>query len=71
MVKECRKTAAVIGPVKGYTTRGRDLTKGDLRACNTGAAELAKAGEATAAAQKTQILPCEAGQGDHAVVEGA
>ena len=52
VVKECRKTAAVIGPVKGYTTRGRDLTKGDLRACNTGATELAaRAGAAPAAAQ--------------------
>ena len=51
VVKECRKTAAVIGPVKGFTTRGRELTKGDLRACNTGAVELAKAGAAPAAAQ--------------------
>lgn len=51
VVKECRKTAAVIGPVKGFTTRGRELTKGDLRACNTGATEIAKAGEAPAAGQ--------------------
>lgn len=39
VVKECRKTAAVLGPVKAYTTRGRELTKGDLKACNKTAAE--------------------------------
>lgn len=41
VVKECRKTAAVLGPVKSYSTRGRSLTKGDLKACNTAAEQAA------------------------------
>jgi hypothetical protein len=48
-VRECRKVAAVVGPLAGYTTRGRVMTKGNVNACNSVAA--AKAGD-SAVAQK-------------------
>lgn len=48
-VRECRKVAAVVGPLAGYVTRGRVLSKGNVNACNTAAA--ARAGE-SAVAQK-------------------
>ncbi|MET0273785.1 MAG: hypothetical protein ABW360_12430 [Phenylobacterium sp.] len=38
-IKECRKVAAVIGPVTDYRTRGRVLTKGTLGVCNTAVAD--------------------------------
>jgi hypothetical protein len=47
-VRECKKVAAQVGPLAGYVTRGRELTGGGLKACNSVAA---KAGDA-AMAQK-------------------
>lgn len=40
LVKECKRVAAVIGPVASYKSRGRELTSGQLRACNRGAITL-------------------------------
>jgi len=37
LVKECRRVAAVIGPVASYSSGGRELTAGQIRACNRGA----------------------------------
>lgn len=34
IVRECKRVAAVIGPVASYQNRGRDLTDGQLKACN-------------------------------------
>ena len=48
-MRECKKVAAAIGPLASYAARGREVTGGSLRVCNTAAA--AKAGE-SAAAQK-------------------
>jgi hypothetical protein len=48
-VRECKKVAAQMGPLAGYVTRGREVTGGNLKACNTAAA--AKAGD-SAVAQK-------------------
>lgn len=45
-VKECRKVAAELGPLVAYTTHGRVMSAGNLKACNTGAA---KAGAAQTA----------------------
>ncbi|HEY0437805.1 MAG TPA: hypothetical protein VGC92_14280 [Phenylobacterium sp.] len=45
-VRECRKVAAVLGPLSAYQTRGVKLEAGDLKACNMAAA---KGGDATAA----------------------
>jgi hypothetical protein len=44
-VRECRKVAAVLGPLAAYETRGLKLDAGDLKACNVAAA---KGGDATA-----------------------
>ena len=44
-VRECRKVAAVLGPLAAYETRGIKLDGGDLKACNVAAA---KGGDATA-----------------------
>jgi hypothetical protein len=38
-VRECRKVAAVLGPLAAYTTQGVKLQGGDLKACNTAAAK--------------------------------
>lgn len=37
LVAECKKVAAVIGPVASYRSRGHELTSGQIRACNRGA----------------------------------
>jgi hypothetical protein len=37
LVAECKKVAAVIGPVSSYRSRGHELTSGQIRACNRGA----------------------------------
>lgn len=37
LVKECKRVAAVVGPVASYKSRGRELTAGQVRACNRGA----------------------------------
>jgi hypothetical protein len=37
VVRECRKVVAVIGPVASYKTGGRELTDGELKACNRAA----------------------------------
>lgn len=37
VVRECRKVVAVIGPVSSYRSGGRELTDGQVRACNKGA----------------------------------
>ncbi|WP_257816491.1 hypothetical protein [Phenylobacterium sp. J367] len=39
-MRECKKVAAVIGPVASYKSRGRDLTIGQLRACNKAAVQI-------------------------------
>jgi hypothetical protein len=40
LVRECRKVVAVIGPVASYRSGARELTDGQLRACNKGAVQL-------------------------------
>jgi hypothetical protein len=40
VVRECRKVVAVIGPVASYRSGARELTDGQLRACNRGAIQL-------------------------------
>lgn len=40
LVKECRRVAAVIGPVASYSSGGRQLTAGQVRACNRAAATI-------------------------------
>jgi len=40
LVKECKRVAAVVGPVASYKSRGRELTAGQIRACNRGAITL-------------------------------
>lgn len=37
LVKECKRVAAVVGPISSYKSRGRELTAGQVRACNRGA----------------------------------
>ncbi|MGA0605401.1 CC_3452 family protein [Phenylobacterium sp. VNQ135] len=37
LVKECKRVAAVVGPIASYKSRGRELTAGQVRACNRGA----------------------------------
>ena len=37
VVRECRKVVAVVGPVASYKTGGRELTGGELKACNRAA----------------------------------
>ena len=36
-MKECKKVAAALGPLAGYTTRGIEMSKGDLTICNKAA----------------------------------
>ena len=33
-VKECRKVAEALGELTGYTSRGREMTKGSVDTCN-------------------------------------
>jgi hypothetical protein len=33
-VKDCRKVAEVVGPLAAYTSKGRNATTGEIRACN-------------------------------------
>lgn len=40
VVRECKKVVAVIGPVASYRSGARELTDGQLRACNRGAIQL-------------------------------
>ncbi|MDZ4372380.1 MAG: hypothetical protein U1C74_13280 [Phenylobacterium sp.] len=40
VVRECKKVVAVIGPVASYRSGGRDLTAGQIRACNKGAIQV-------------------------------
>lgn len=37
LVRECKKVAAVLGPVAAYRSNGRDADSGQLRACNVDA----------------------------------
>ena len=37
-VKECRKVASAFGPLTSYRSRGRELSPGNLSACNRAAA---------------------------------
>ena len=37
VVRECKKVVAVIGPVASYRSGDRELTDGQIRACNKGA----------------------------------
>lgn len=46
-VKECRKVAAELGPFVAYSSRGRVMSAGNVKACNTAVA--AKAGGAVTA----------------------
>jgi hypothetical protein len=39
-VRECKKVVAVLGAVSAYKTGPRELTAGQIRACNAGAAEV-------------------------------
>jgi len=41
VVRECKKVVAVIGPVASYKTGGRQLSSGELKACNRGAPDQA------------------------------
>ena len=36
-VRECRKVAEAVGPLSAYASRGRELSKGSLAACNANA----------------------------------
>lgn len=40
VVRECRKVVAVIGPVASYKSGARELTDGQVRACNKGAIQV-------------------------------
>jgi hypothetical protein len=44
LVRECRKVVAVIGPVSSYRSGARELSDGQLRACNRGSARMQTAG---------------------------
>jgi len=39
-VRECKKVAAVLGPVTAYRSGARELSESQLRACNKGAGEV-------------------------------
>jgi hypothetical protein len=48
-VRGCKRVAAELGPLTAFTARGRELTGGDLKACNSAAvAKTAAAGPAVA-----------------------
>jgi hypothetical protein len=40
VVRECKKVVAVIGPVASYRSAGRDLSDGQIRACNKAAIQV-------------------------------
>ncbi|PZQ63602.1 MAG: hypothetical protein DI570_08375 [Phenylobacterium zucineum] len=40
LVRECRKVVSVIGPVSSYRSGGRELSDGQLRACNKASAQV-------------------------------
>ena len=40
VVRECKKVVAVIGPVASYRSGARELSDGQLRACNKGAIQI-------------------------------
>ncbi|WP_334165005.1 CC_3452 family protein [Phenylobacterium sp.] len=40
LMRECRKVVAVIGPVSSYRSQGRELSAGQVRACNKGAIQI-------------------------------
>ena len=40
VVRECKKVVAVVGPVASYKTGARQLTDGELKACNRAAPEV-------------------------------
>jgi hypothetical protein len=40
LVRECKKVVSVVGPVASYRSRGRELTIGQLRACNKAAIQI-------------------------------
>lgn len=42
LMKECRKVSAVLGPLAAYESRGRQMTPGNLKACNSTAASAAQ-----------------------------
>jgi hypothetical protein len=33
-IKDCRKVAEAVGPLAGYTAKGRNATKGEINTCN-------------------------------------
>lgn len=37
LMKECRKVAAALGPLASYESRGREMSAGNLKACNRAA----------------------------------
>jgi|GEM_PF-771067 len=37
LVRECKKVVAVVGPVASYKSGGRELSDGQVRACNKAA----------------------------------
>lgn len=40
LVRECKKVVAVVGPVASYRSGGRELSDGQVRACNKAAVRL-------------------------------
>jgi len=40
LVRECKKVVAVVGPVASYRSGGRELSDGQVRACNKAAIQL-------------------------------
>jgi hypothetical protein len=40
VVRECKRVAAVLGPVAAYRSGSRELSQGQIRACNKGAPEV-------------------------------
>jgi len=36
-MKECRKVSAALGPLAAYQSRGREMSAGNLKACNRAA----------------------------------
>ena len=40
LVRECKKVVAVVGPVASYRSGPRELSEGQLRACNKGAIQI-------------------------------
>ncbi|WP_296595086.1 hypothetical protein [Phenylobacterium sp.] len=40
LVRECKKVVAVVGPVASYRSGGRELSDGQVRACNKAAIQV-------------------------------